>query len=110
LLPQIILVLAAVIAVPIMLLPKPYILRARHNARQKQLAHYGRVSPHDEETGADDESPNTRLIAAHHDEEEEFDFGEILVHQVIPKPCNLYMKHSIHALKRSASVSEFTFR
>jgi V-type H+-transporting ATPase subunit a len=78
---QVVLVLAAVISVPIMLLPKPFILKKRHEARQAQLAHYGRVSPHDEEAGGD-ESPNLRLTAAHHDEEEEFDFGEIIVHQV----------------------------
>jgi V-type H+-transporting ATPase subunit a len=80
---QVLLVLLAVISVPVMLLPKPFILKKRHEKRQRQLEQYGRVSPHDEEAGGDDDSPNLRLTAAHHDEEEEFDFGEILVHQMI---------------------------
>ena len=73
------LVLAALVAVPWMLIPKPLILKKRHEARQRQISHYGRVSPHDE----DEETPNLRLVAAHHEEEEEFDFGEVMVHQVL---------------------------
>ncbi|KAI4195991.1 MAG: hypothetical protein LQ348_002375 [Seirophora lacunosa] len=78
---QVFLLLIAFLAVPWMLIPKPYILKKRHEARMAQTQHYGRVSPHDE----DSETPNQRLTsAAHeHDEHEEFDFGEILVHQMI---------------------------
>lgn len=78
---QILLVLLAVAAVPCMLIPKPLLLKKRHEARQRQLSNYGRVSPadEDEESGG---NGGTRLVAAQHDEEEEFDFGEILVHQV----------------------------
>ena len=73
--------LVAVVAVPWMLIPKPLLLKKRHEARQAQLSHYGRVSPHDE----DEPAPNLTLVAAQHNEEEEFDFSEILVHQVRPQ-------------------------
>lgn len=78
---QIVLLLLAVAAIPWMLIPKPYLLRKRHQKRQEQLANYGRVSPQDED-GGDEEAGSTRLTPAHHDEEEEFDFSEIAVHQV----------------------------
>ncbi|KAK9805190.1 hypothetical protein WJX72_004776 [[Myrmecia] bisecta] len=77
---QVLFLLAALIAVPCMLLPKPLILRKRHFERLHEVGHYGRVSPHDE----DEESTATlRMAAAHHEEEVEFDFGEIAVHQMI---------------------------
>eukprot|EP00891_Asterochloris_glomerata_P009677 jgi/Astpho2/9677/Aster-03937 len=76
---QVLLLLVALVAVPWMLIPKPYILKKRHEARQSQLQHYGRVSPHDE-----DEEAGDRLAAASHEEHgEHFDFGEIAVHQMI---------------------------
>ena len=82
---QVVLVLAALIAVPIMLLPKPLVLQKRHKARAAQLEQYGRVSPteDDEEAGNAAEQGALRMAApagAHH--EEEFDFSEIMVHQV----------------------------
>ena len=79
---QLVLLLLAVVAIPWMLVPKPYLLRKRHLKRQEQLANYGRVSPQDEDGENDEESGNMRLAAAHHEEEEEFDFSEIAVHQV----------------------------
>ena len=48
---QVLLVLIALVSVPIMLLPKPLILKKRHEKRAAQLEAYGRVSP----TDADDE-------------------------------------------------------
>eukprot|EP01120_Amphizonella_sp_Union-15-10_P005662 TRINITY_DN1704_c0_g1_i1.p1 TRINITY_DN1704_c0_g1~~TRINITY_DN1704_c0_g1_i1.p1 ORF type:complete len:851 (+),score=181.18 TRINITY_DN1704_c0_g1_i1:73-2625(+) len=62
---QAVLVLLALICVPIMLFPKPCILRSRHNASQKLSAS---AIQHSEE---------------HSGEEEEFQFGEIFVHQII---------------------------
>ena len=74
---QVFLVLIALVAVPIMLLPKPLILQKRFKARAAQLEEYGRVSPHDE----DEESGVLRMAAPAHAHEEEFDFGEVMVHQ-----------------------------
>ena len=78
---QVFLVLAALVAVPIMLVPKPLILQRRWKERAAQLESYGRVSPHDD----DEEAAGALRMAApaaasHH--EEEFDFSEVMVHQV----------------------------
>ena len=80
---QVFLVLVALVSVPIMLLPKPLILQKRFKARAAQLEEYGRVSPHDE----DEESGVLRMAAPAHEHEEEFDFGEVMVHQVRGVPC-----------------------
>ena len=77
------LVLAALVSVPIMLLPKPLVLQKRHKARAAQLEQYGRVSPHEDDEEVAAEQGTLRMAApagAHH--EEEFDFSEIMVHQV----------------------------
>jgi V-type H+-transporting ATPase subunit a len=76
---QVLLLLIALVAVPWMLIPKPYILKKRWEQRQALIGHYGRVSPHDE----DAESPGQRMAHSQHDEHEEFDFGEVAVHQMI---------------------------
>ena len=65
-----------------MLIPKPYILKKRHEERRVTTSAYGRVSPHDEDE-EDADAGTLRLVTAHHEEEgEDFDFSEILVHQV----------------------------
>jgi len=60
---QAVLIIVAIISVPMMLLPKPFLLRRDHKL---QLAQKGYEAVHD-----DDEN------------EEEFEFGEIIVHQAI---------------------------
>jgi V-type H+-transporting ATPase subunit a len=71
---QVILLLAAFIAVPVMLLPKPLALRRQHLA-SLQHGSYGVLggSDHEDHEAGDGE----------HAEHEEFDFSEILVHQMI---------------------------
>lgn len=69
---QITLVIIALIAVPWMLLPKPLILRAEH-IKKTQGRTYGVLG------GSDTES----IEEASHDEHEEFEFGEVMVHQMI---------------------------
>ena len=78
---QVILLLAALAAVPVMLLPKPIILRKRAAARSAQIESYGRVSPQDPEDGAEEHNSTLQIASASH-HEEEFDFGEVAVHQV----------------------------
>ena len=99
---QVLLVLAALVAVPWMLLPKPLILRARHRRRATHSVSYGLLAPEETEAyGAqryqrfddDEESgPESRAAAAiaaadgHVPDAhggEEFDFGEVMVHQMI---------------------------
>jgi hypothetical protein len=55
---QVFLVLAALIAVPIMLVPKPLILQKRWKERAAQLESYGRVSPHDDDEEAQARTPD----------------------------------------------------
>lgn len=64
---QLVLMSAALIAVPWMLFPKPLILRARHNNRKR----YMRLSEDDNAPSDDD------------DRSASFDFGEVFVHQMI---------------------------
>jgi len=60
------LILVAFVSVPMMLLPKPLLLRRDHNRGYKAIP-----TNHDEGDEGDEEA------------EEEFDFGEIFIHQII---------------------------
>ena len=91
---QVFLVLIALVSVPIMLLPKPLILQKRFKARAAQLEEYGRVSPHDE----DEEAGVLRMAAPAHDHEEEFDFGEVMVHQVRLCEHDTFLEIGMHVL------------
>jgi V-type H+-transporting ATPase subunit a len=73
-----ILVILAGVSVPLMLLPKPFILRYRHN---KAKQHYDVIDNRDDsEDGGHAAAPSG---GGGHGHGEEFDFGEIMVHQVI---------------------------
>ncbi|XP_076894621.1 V-type proton ATPase subunit a3-like [Bidens hawaiensis] len=71
---QLVLLLLALIAVPWMLLPKPFILKAQHNRR-----HQGQSYIPLEET---EESLQVDAVHDSHDHEE-FEFSEVFVHQLI---------------------------
>jgi len=62
------LMLCTVLAVPVMLLPKPFVLLWQHNKAQEQK------SKGDEETGSH---------GGGHGHGEEFEFGEVFIHQII---------------------------
>merc|ERR1740121_2223736 len=59
------------LSVPFMLFPKPFILLSQHNAKQKDAA----GAKHDVETGASG--------GGGHGHGEEFEFGEVFIHQII---------------------------
>ncbi|CAE7725182.1 ATP6V0A4 [Symbiodinium microadriaticum] len=59
------------LAVPIMLLPKPFVLLYQHNSKQEKGDNLVTI---DEETG-----PSSN----HHGHGEDFEFGEIFIHQII---------------------------
>ena len=72
---QVFLLLVAFVSVPVMLFPKPYILKARHEAKKRGET-YGRI---DHVQDGDDDSGGGHG----HGDGDEFDFVEILVHQMI---------------------------
>ncbi|XP_076435135.1 V-type proton ATPase 116 kDa subunit a 1-like isoform X2 [Babylonia areolata] len=104
-------VIAAVLSVPVLLLIKPYVLRARHNKKMRRAGSMGakstdalipnevaeeHVNPAFDKDAqpegslmmaadVEDGSPNgtTHNIFVVEDEEEEFDFGEVFIHQAI---------------------------
>jgi V-type H+-transporting ATPase subunit a len=81
---QMILVLVALVCVPWMLLVKPYLLRKQH---QKEVEEYGLIrheSPKNSEDGSVVDYHNEPSAGTGHGHGHgEFDFGEIVVHQVI---------------------------
>ncbi|KAL4446730.1 hypothetical protein ABPG77_007974 [Micractinium sp. CCAP 211/92] len=96
---QVFLLLMCFISVPWMLLPKPLILKKRHEARSQRSASYGLLQPDDNayrfQRFTDEESVSGESAvvgssrhgasAAGHGggHEEEFEFGEVMVHQMI---------------------------
>lgn len=91
---QTILLVAGVLMAPIMLCVKPFVLRSRHNTKERRKQGLGAVSEraliHQEEIP--DNSVNHKDVdveveghAVHdkHEEEVEFDFGEVFIHQAI---------------------------
>ena len=76
---QMIFVVVAFLCVPWMLLIKPFVLRSRHN-KQIKAQPLNNVETTDVENG----HPNGGHAGGGHDEHgEEFDFGEIFIHQSI---------------------------
>jgi V-type H+-transporting ATPase subunit a len=91
----------SMLSVPFMLIPKPLILRSRHQARAEEAERQARfaeaqerlrggsgqtgigsaTSMGDEESGALVASPSHGCGC--HGEEEEFEFGDVMIHQVI---------------------------
>merc|ERR1719223_1940356 len=85
------LMVTSICAVPVMLLPKPFILRARHAAKAQAHSHIGEL-PHGGPHGQLHQGAGARYSPqtdeelsgkSSEDEEEEFDFGEVFIHQII---------------------------
>lgn len=80
---QVILILFAAACVPILLLYKPMTLRYENEHAIKS----GYLDLHDQAHTStveeDDENAGDDFIISHHDEPEEFNFGDVMIHQVI---------------------------
>ena len=70
---QVFLVLIALFAVPVMLFPKPYYLKKRHEARNQGRAYAALVGDGEESDEAEEAGGGGG----------DFDYGEVLVHQMI---------------------------
>ncbi|CAI5984862.1 unnamed protein product [Closterium sp. NIES-64] len=79
---QIVLLLIALISVPWMLFPKPLILRAEH-LKKRQGRAYAALNSDNELYEMEALHPGEEGQLHHHHHEEEFDFGEVMVHQMI---------------------------
>ncbi|KAL5231890.1 hypothetical protein ABZP36_030666 [Zizania latifolia] len=71
---QLVLLLLALVSVPWMLIPKPFLLKRQHDQRH-QSQQYTMLQATDESV--------TELEEQHEDHNEEFEFGEVFVHQLI---------------------------
>ncbi|XP_066118505.1 V-type proton ATPase 116 kDa subunit a 4 isoform X4 [Saccopteryx bilineata] len=76
-------VVMALISVPWMLLIKPFILRANHRKSQLQLSMIQEHATDDIEGGSANPPRRAAAHEAQEDQEEEFDFGDVFVHQAI---------------------------
>jgi V-type H+-transporting ATPase subunit a len=75
---QSVLLFIAIISVPWMLLPKPLILLYRH--RKSKIV----ANNHEEQRGLlDKDSTDNYLSVVDDESEESFDFGEVMIHQLI---------------------------
>ncbi|CAI5470401.1 unnamed protein product [Closterium sp. Yama58-4] len=79
---QIVLLLIALISVPWMLFPKPLILRAEHMKKRQGRA-YAALNSDNELYEMEALHPGEEGQLHHHQHEEEFEFGEVMVHQMI---------------------------
>lgn len=79
---QVWLLLVALIAVPCMLFPKPLILNARAKKASQGHDSYTVLSGHDAEAGTSHQAAPSHGGGGH-GHGEEFDFGEVFVHQMI---------------------------
>ena len=71
---QLALLLISLLCVPVMLIPKPLILRSRHNAKMRMRE----IAASNSNTNEDGEQ-----IIVPSEDEEEFEFGEVFIHQAI---------------------------
>jgi len=85
------LMFTSVCAVPVMLLPKPLILRSQHAAKAQSHRHIGEL-PHGGPHGQLHQGAGARYSPqtdeelsgkSSEDEDEDFDFGEVFIHQII---------------------------
>jgi V-type H+-transporting ATPase subunit a len=76
---QVLLVLAAFAAVPVMLFPKPYYLKKRHEARLGRGGAYAVLGENESEAGASDDEGGAGGAGG----AAAFDYGDAVVHQLI---------------------------